>query len=401
MQEEQVTTEQKSKPAIPVDLSRCILWGDKLRVLLNSYYISYGEINRLLREKGIFFNSTDKSKIVPLLSACVLTPTEFSQLTSHFVSRESAEKYNSESLILRTNDADWHGAILEHFDNFVSVLPLSGDYEFAQLPTITSNAKNELEVTYVLKKQDYSQDWIDQERTFGGKIVISRKDGELVLRVHKTHTSKETEQVNSTILRSVKNHCQNSSITLPDKGNKTRFDQFSNSERIFFLLGFTGIAETTLSFEEAVDVEIVRDISAGNLPKDPAIDWMEGKVRRVKMDGSGLDKVHFLKKRSYHNYYFLVRMTAVFKFRLGVNTGTCTITFAFGGKSAHDDDFSNTELVITIDRISRPSKEIEKEARRRILSQLSDRQDTLLKEIEEKRKSTKAVATPSHAAVTH
>ncbi len=391
------------KPAVPVDLSRCILWGDKLRVLLNSYYISYGEINSLLREKGIFFHSSDKSKIVPLLSSCVLTPAEFSRLTSHFVSRESAEKYNSEPLVLRTKDVDWHGAILENFDDLVSAIKHSSEYEFDQQPAITSNSENELEITYVLKKRDYSQDWIDQERNFPAKIIISRKDGELVLRVQKTHTSKETDLVNSVIVRSVKNHCLHSNITVPDKEIKTKFDQFNNSERIFFLLGFTGMAETALSFDEVTDIEIVRDISAGKLPKDPAINWMEGKVRRMKVDGSGLDKLLFLRKRTYHQYYFLVRMTAVFKFNIGINIGDCMVTFAFSGKSAHDDDFSNTELVITIDRFSIKSgkakdKDIEKKIKRQIFSKLSDKQEGLLKEIEAKRKSSSATKMAAQGA---
>lgn len=388
-QQESIPAEPK--PAIPVDLSRCILWGDKLRVLLNSYYISYGEINSLLREKGIFFHSSDKSKIVPLLSSCILTPGEFSRLTSHFVSRESAEKYNSEPLVLRTKDADWHGAILENFDNLVDPLTHSSEYEFCQQPTITSNSENELEIAYVLKKRDYSQDWIDQERNFPGKIIISRKDGELVLRVQKTHTSKETDLINSVIIRSVKSHCLTSNITVPDKEIKTKFDHFNNSERISFLLGFTGIAETTLSFDEVTDIEIVRDISAGKLPKDPAINWMEGKVRRMRVDGSGLDKVLFLKERTYHQYYFLMRMTATFKFHVGIIDGDCTITFAFSGKSTHDDDFSNSELVITIDRIStRKGKDIEKDIRRKIFSKISDKQEALLKVIEAKRTSSSA-----------
>lgn len=396
-QQESIPAEPK--PAIPVDLSRCILWGDKLRVLLNSYYISYGEINSLLREKGIFFHSSDKSKIVPLLSSCILTPAEFSRLTSHFVSRESTEKYNSEPLVLRTKDADWHSAILENFDNLVDPLTHSSEYEFDQQPTITSNSENELEIAYVLKKRDYSQDWIDQERNFPGKIIISGKDGELVLRVQKTHTSKETDLVNSVIVRSVKSHYLNSNITVPDKEIKTKFDHFNNSERIFFLLGFTGIAEATLSFDEVTDIEIVRDISAGKLPKDPAINWMEGKVRRMRMDGNGLDKVLFLKERAYHQYYFLVRMTATFKFHIGIIDGHCTITFAFSGKSAHDDDFSSSELVITIDRIStRKGKDIEKNIRRKIFSKISDKQEALLKDIEAKRMSSTATKSATQGA---
>ena len=50
------------------DYDRAMLWGDRLRVLLNSDHISNGEITETLKEKGIFFSSTEKSDTVPLLS---------------------------------------------------------------------------------------------------------------------------------------------------------------------------------------------------------------------------------------------------------------------------------------------------------------------------------------------
>ena len=62
------------KPAKQFDYERAMLWGDRLRVLLNSDHISNGEITETLKEKGIFIGSSEKSDTVPLLSACLLTP---------------------------------------------------------------------------------------------------------------------------------------------------------------------------------------------------------------------------------------------------------------------------------------------------------------------------------------
>ena len=47
------------KPAKQFDYERAMLWGDRLRVLLNSDHISNGEITETLKEKGIFIGSSE------------------------------------------------------------------------------------------------------------------------------------------------------------------------------------------------------------------------------------------------------------------------------------------------------------------------------------------------------
>ena len=50
-----------------VDIENCIIWGDAMRVLLASDQISPGEINCMLKEKGIFIDGSDPSLTIPLL----------------------------------------------------------------------------------------------------------------------------------------------------------------------------------------------------------------------------------------------------------------------------------------------------------------------------------------------
>lgn len=47
------------------------------------------------------------------------------------------------------------------------------------------------------------------------------------------------------------------------KPQSIRFDDFSNEERIWFFMLLTGATGGSLSFDELVDIEIVRDESAG------------------------------------------------------------------------------------------------------------------------------------------
>jgi len=363
-----------------------MLWGDRLRVLLNSNHITYGEINELLREKGIFLDSSDKSVTVPLLSSCLLTPEEFARIISRSYSRESLEKYKTDKLTLISANADWRSSIIENFDVLVGGISLESGHEFVDLPTITSHSNDVLEITYTIKKEDFSKDFIDQELQFSGGIIISKRDGVLLLELQRTHTSKETDRINGIFSKSCTTYLKSNGVVNEQAPQSIRFDNFNNEERIQFFLHLTGANDKALSFDELSDIEIVRDESAGALPNDPAISWMEGKVKKIRINGEKLDKLGLITNKGFHRYCFLVKMSTRYKFQLGGTKGTCAVDFWFGGKTGHERDFSNTEMNISIDRISRMSnKAAEHEVRRNILRSLCDLRDTAMNAIVSKR----------------
>jgi len=94
------------------------------------------------------------------------------------------------------------------------------------------------------------------------------------------------------------------------------------------------------------EVEIVRDESAGALPDDPSIKWMEGKVKNIRISGEKLDQLGLITESKFHKYCLLVKMSASYGFQFGANKGRCSVIFSFGGKSASEKDFSNTEFHI-------------------------------------------------------
>lgn len=368
-----------------LDVDRSMLWGDRLRVLLNSNQISYGEINTLLRGKGIFVDSSDKAVIVPLLSSCLLTPAEFSHLISLSYTRESLEKYKTDKLTLSSSTTDWRKPVLDNFEEIIGGLSLDSGHSFVKNPTIVSR-RNELEIQYTIKKEDYSKDWIERELQFSGGIVISKRDGELILELEKTHTSKETDRINNIFAKSLTSHWKKQNIVKEETPRSIRFNDFSNEERIKFFLQLTGASSAALKFDELSDVEIVRDESAGALPNDPGINWMEGKVKTIRISGEKLDQLGLITNTKFHQFCLLVKMSASYEFQSGATKGKCTVIFSFGRKSASERDFSNTEFHICIDRVPRLSGQAEKDARRNILRNLCDLRDQAISTVKSKRK---------------
>lgn len=357
-----------------LDVERNMLWGDRLRVLLNSNHISYGEINILLRRKGIFIDSSDKAVIVPLLSSCLLTPDEFSHLISLSYTRESLEKYKTDKLTLNSSYSDWRQSVMDNFGEIVGGLSLDPSHTFVKNPTIISK-KDQLEIQYTILKEDYSKDWIGREMQFSGGIVISKRDGELILELEKTHTSKETDRINHVFAKSLTSHLKKHNIVQEELPQSIRFEHFTNEERIRFFIHLTGASSLMLKFDELSDVEIVRDEAAGALPDDPSIKWMEGKVKTIRINGEKLDTLGLITNTRFHRFCLLVRMSATYKFQVGAAKGKCSVTFFFGGKSASNRDFTNTEFHIAIDRIPRLSAQAEKDVRRSILRNLCDLRD--------------------------
>lgn len=374
------------KASLPLDLDKCTLWGDKLRVLLNSGQISYGEINSTLREKGIFIDSSEKAIIVPLLCTCLLTPREFSRLISRSYTRESLEKYKTDKVqLINQKDAEWLPLVVENFETLISGITLDSSCEFTSAPIITQHPSGEIEIVYTIKREDYSRDFLHRELEFSGGIVISQKGGELVLEFQKTHTSKETDLVNSILVKTITGHLKNNNVILDSKPKSIKFDDFTNEERVWFFLKLTGIATADLTFIELVEVEMLRDESAGSLPNDPAINWMEGKVRRIKVGGEKLDQLGLIKSKAFHHYCQITKMNATYRFQQGGTGGECGICFWFGKKSSYDRDFSGAEFNISIEKLPRISKESEFLIRKNILRSLFDFRDSAISELLAKR----------------
>lgn len=365
----------KAIPAKQLDFERTMLWGDHLRVLLNSEHISPGEIVETLKEKGIFIDSNNKSVTVPLLSSCLLTPDEFTRLVERSFVRESGKKYSSCTFKLTSVDIDWKPILLSGFEEAISGLQAEDDKEFASEPSISVEPNGDLKISYALRVLDFSKDWIEQELIYPAEMLMKASGNGLSIEVDRSHTSKDTDRMNEKITRALGKFCKSKGVTEDEKPDSIIFDDFTNSERVRFFLRLASVDTPEFSFSEIDGIEIIRDQSAGALPKNPEISWMENRVNKIKVNGKDLGKIFLLHELKYYQYYFLVKMTATYKFKFGTNVGSCSLEFIFSGKSTKGDDYSGTMFNFCIERLPRIEKSSQGEVKKNIIKRVQQVRD--------------------------
>lgn len=368
-------------PAKQFDYERAMLWGDRLRVLLNSDHISSGEITETLKEKGIFVGSNDKSDIVPLLSACLLTPEEFTRLVSKSFVRESGKKYSSCKYKLTSTNVDWKTELLDNFDSVIDGIKLMDDREFASDPTISVEPSGNLRITYALRVLDFSRDWIEQEIVYPSEILLKQSEAGLEIEVNRFRTSKDTDKFNDGITGAIGKFYKSKGVTIDEKPESILFDDFTNSERIRFFLRLTSINTPEFTFKDIGNFEIIRDQEAGTLPKDQKIEWMEGRVKKIQINGKDLGKLFLLNEPSFYRYYYLVKMTAIYAFKFGANSGECSIELAFSGKNSRGDDYQGTAFDFSIERLSRIEEGSKSQVKKNIIQIIQESRDGAFKHV--------------------
>ena len=371
----------KQAPAKQFDYERAMLWGDRLRVLLNSDHISSGEVAETLKEKGIFIGSTNKSDTVPLLSASLLTPSEFKRLVEKSFTRESGKKYSSCNFKLASLDSDWKAEILDNFESAIQGIKLEDDREFASEPSISVDHDGNVRISYSLRVLDFSKDWIEQEVVYPGEVLLKQSGSGLEIEVNRFRTSKDTNKLNDAITGVIGKLYKSKGVTLEERPESIIFDDFTNSERIRFFLQLTSINIDEFSFKEIGNFEIIRDQEAGALPKEQRIEWMEGYVNKIQIKGNDLGKIFLLKELSYYQYYYLIKMTATYAFKFGANAGECGVEFSFSGKTSRDDNYSGTTFDFSIERLPRLEEGSKNQVRKSIIQKIQEARDAAFKHV--------------------
>jgi hypothetical protein len=291
------------------DINSSIVSGNKLRVLLNSDHISYGEVDSALKGKGVFVGKNDKSVTVPLLSATLLTPDEFLRLIDNSVSRELREKEKPIlGLELANLELDWIAPLKESlFVDGLQLLSNKGSEEFIIEPQVIVESKNKISISYSVNKKDFSQDFLERELIFRGKITIEQQGKTLKLNISSTHSSKGTEAVNRKIISRVSKILSDLNLVSNTNPDQITFCSFNNEERVRFFKRLTAGFPKCLKPGTVNDIDISLDKEAPPLPNnDPQIAWMSQAVRRLKIDGERLNDIFLIKdEQYYHRSYAL------------------------------------------------------------------------------------------------
>ncbi|MGL6647245.1 GapS4b family protein [Aeromonas caviae] len=340
-----------------LDTSSTILAGADLRILLNSDHISYGEISTTLKEKGIYVGDNDKSTTVPILSATLLTPDNFSRLIESSVDRESQPKVKGSSLELTSASSDWITPLKDAlFDDSSWLINDSDNVSFIEEPEVIVESDDSIRIPYRVTKSDYSKDWLQRELKFDGEITIKKKDGTLLLDFSLSHSSKETEVINKKITHNISKILNDASIITSPEPNQIKFDSFNNEERIRFFKRLTAGVSPKISTGDVDNIEICIDKYGPPLPSDPQISWMKNTVKRMKIDGERLNDVFLISDEKYYKYYHIQKMDVEYTYTKGVNSGKCKICFLFSSTTRTEDDYKKSELTFSCIRLSHKNK---------------------------------------------
>jgi hypothetical protein len=315
-----------------VDLKSTIVSGSDLRILLGSDHLSYGEIHATLKEKGVFVGNPDKSITVPLLSATLLTPDNFTRLIEASVNRETQPKVKVAGLDLLKTDADWITPLKKSlFDDSFEVIGEASCFDFTSNPTLVVSGKNKVTIPYQIRRQDFSKDWIQRELSFDAQVTIERQDGELKLEFTSTHSSKETEIVNKKITLRIAKVLHGENLVKDVEPLSVTFGSLNNEERIRYLKRLTAGHAGCLMPGGVNDIDICLDPNGPALPDDPQIAWMKQTVRRFNVDGDRLNDIFLINDERYYKHYYILRMDVTFPFEVAANNGDCRVTFSFSG----------------------------------------------------------------------
>lgn len=319
--------------------------GMSLRLLLNSEHVSPGEINNLLKGKGIFIGNADKSRTVPLLASMILTPDDYKQLVEACIGRELRLKNKTVTFRLTAKDIEWTKPICDHLEERIAeIVRKFEDVEFINKPTVEVDGPDTVRVRYVVRRKDVSKEWVERELDFQAMLEFTRVGDEVDLKLYSSHTSKETEAINRSMTQVAAKLLHEAKVTTSESPQQIRFDTFDNKERVRFFKKLISGRPPFLGVGGVSSIEINLDPANVSLPNDPQISWMQGMVKRIEIDGEKMNNIFLISDEKYYEYYHIQNMHVSYPFKDGTNAGQCRVTFSFSGPNRNEEEGKKREL---------------------------------------------------------
>lgn len=350
-------------------------FGSVLKPLISSSSVlTSSDLKKTLSQKGIFTSSYDKEDIFPLLLTSLLSPTEYEMLKECQKNKETIPKRRSTTFSY-VSDQELIRAIpslneikLHELKNF--------EYENYKIIDVNSFHKNEsnnqIQLTYKIKRTNLSKDWYEQVNIYEGTVEMSVSQSDNKLNISTEHSTDETKEINKLIVREVAATLKEKSMIENTVGDVIKFGDFSNEERIKYLLSFVNDAldETnTFSFDEITDIEISID-SESELPTD--FQWMEDKVSNIKFQGKSLHETDILREDTYHSSLIISSLKINYEFNINSGKGQCTFEIEFPKKRGNSLPEKDSEFIFKLINI-KYSKKVNAESAQKALYRVFDK----------------------------
>ncbi len=321
------------------DIDKILPYGEMLLPRLSSPILTKKRLKRFLSQKGIFLNTEDKQETVPLFASLLLSPRELNHLKDLYLEKEDTPKEIERIAKWSNSEMSLWQAINQIGFNIKNINPTKNS-KIVENPRFTriENDNNNIEVRYVVEKQNTTKDLLTGITRHDAVINLTLKNGKLTAKMQ--HTSHETYKSNIKIFTKLEQNFTANSI-IEEKFEKITFGHFeNNNERMLFLLSF--LHTDNIPFIEDGDIENIKirpDNGIDGLPEDLAS--MQGKVSNLNISGKLLDKLHYIKKKNYRDYLHCERIKIRYKFKCHIGEGHCTVDFGFPGALSKNTNFDS------------------------------------------------------------
>ena len=350
-------------------------FGDVLKPLIaSSSVLTSSDLKRTLSQKGIFISSYNKEDIFPLLLTSLLSPIEYEELKECQRNKEIIPKRRSTTFTY-VSDKELIRSIPRL--NEIKLDKLK-NYEYENYKIIDVNSfhrnedNNQIQLNYKIERTDLSKDWYEQVNVYEGAIEISVNPNDNKLNISTEHSTDETKEINRLLVREVANTLKKESMIENEVGNVIKFGDFSNEERIKYLLSFVNdtLDETnTFTFDEITDIEISIDAES-ELPTE--FQWMEDKVSNIKFQGKALHETDILKDETYHSSLIISSLKIDYGFNINSGNGKCTFEIEFPKKRGKVLPNKDAEFIFKLIN-SKYSKGVNTKSAQKVLYRIFDK----------------------------
>ncbi len=338
--------------------------GEGLKALVNASSLTTTNLDKLLRNRGVYVDNKNQNSPIAILSASLLSPVEFDFLRAKQNHKEDKPKRSTKSIILCT-DEDLIN-IVPSF-NLNELIP-SGfkNYEVSGSPNFEMNNDNpnNLTIQIPLTILDSSKNWSTSKSSYNLDINLERNIASNELIIKSISTAPETKEFKDIFVKSFINKLkQNEKISVNTKIQEIKFNSFiTNRERIKFFLSLIGTdGANFIYFQDVLKVGIIPSNDT-KLPEK--IEWMQT-TNNLMLGGDKLHKIFFIDNKEYNKHLIFYKMSAQYKFEYHAAKGDCVVLFEFPKYLQSQDVNIEFEIKIssikpTIDYKHVPKQNIEK-----------------------------------------
>lgn len=213
-------------------------YGDALRDFLNDSGLAKSDLRTIVRRRGVFVATEDKTAYIPILVRTGITPLELIELDENLKVKEANPKRQTQSIKCERNSSNLMSAIPSNYKINNVVKKEFSNYKLLGSPTFKTidNDPNHIELDFRVERYDHTQSWNKNTSQFSGKVKFRKKDETLDINISLSHTSEETKEVANKIASDfIKKLKEIGCVKDTERIKKICFRDFTNASRVIFL----------------------------------------------------------------------------------------------------------------------------------------------------------------------